>query len=462
MAAREGLVRFTMAKDVLSRHKPQAWKWLTDPNAHVRYKKAMESIQDAESKQKLQEYQRHAEENMVRFKERAKPAPKRVSVVSHNNLVAAQMKASERGQVPVVSFNSSPTWFGGAFFEGKGDAAEEAVFYSSTAPSLVKPLLRSGLIHLDERSGLYRYTPEGKRYLIGAKPMNQQQRNALETLTGESQPLATQVLLGTKPLVYTRTPLVRYRADDLYDDPEAVKTGYITDLPGSYLLLKPEDMTQFRPLFMAATNLSDDLLGLPPREGETKASAQLPVDWQDETFLKAWEADTRRRIAAELDTYLADQYAQQHHDREQAPLILGASGTGEYRNDPDRVAQIYAEEIEKRSPYLSDVSFAILTGQGFGARSHDAFHRVLDGMPLGTSPVKTFVMPGVGNPKPKSDDERLQEEATPPTSLDEKKPASDAWHTDCHARFHQPAAKEQEESPKNPQEAPEKGWCSIM
>ncbi|MGM9452782.1 hypothetical protein ACTAZI_05530 [Legionella bozemanae] len=52
----------------------------------------------------------------------------------------------------------------------------------------------------------------------------------------------------------------------------------------------------------------------------------------------------RRRIAAQLDTLILVG---------QPNVILGAWGCGEFKNEPQLVAEIYAEEIGKRAHFFN-------------------------------------------------------------------------------------------------------------
>ena len=116
----------------------------------------MESVDDATRTERLQALKHKAEENAKQFKEYNYKPSNRVQVIDSDHLMLAQQKHMNGSDVPVVSFNASPDWFGGAFFDAKGDAAEESLFYRSTAPSLVQPFLDKGFICVDEDTGVYR------------------------------------------------------------------------------------------------------------------------------------------------------------------------------------------------------------------------------------------------------------------------------------------------------------------
>lgn len=386
----------SVAQELISKKKPSFLRWFTDPLAGFRYKKAMESVDDATRTERLQALKHKAEENAKQFKEYNYKPSNRVQVIDSDHLTLAQQKHMNGSDVPVVSFNASPDWFGGAFFDAKGDAAEESLFYRSTAPSLVQPFLDKGFICVDEETGVYRYTLKGRRYLTGAMPMDEQQRAILRQINPDLDTNPQQVLLTKSPLVYTRSPLHQFEVENLHEYPEAFRTGLATDTGLSYNLLKPHKMTLFRPLFMASSDLSAGYMFDDLKETTSDQQTCVKVDWEDPNFLKTWASDCRRRIAAELDTYLIDQ----HGKPKQAPLILCASGIGCYQNSPHRVAKIYREELEKRSEFLDDVSFSIYTGSGFGKHGFRVFHQHLDGLKLGKNHNNELAQEARPSPSP--------------------------------------------------------------
>lgn len=94
---------------------------------------------------------------------------------------------------------------------------------------------------------------------------------------------------------------------------------------------------------------------------ELRAAAQ---DLRDGSHFS--ESNARRRIAAQLDTLVAQ--AVSH-------VVLGASGCGAFMNPAQRVAELYREEIQKRQHTFSVVAFAIYNA-GYGPDNYTPFQQV--------------------------------------------------------------------------------------
>ncbi len=84
------------------------------------------------------------------------------------------------------------------------------------------------------------------------------------------------------------------------------------------------------------------------------------------------ETSMRRKIAAQLDTMI---------EKNQEYAVLSAFGCGAFGNPPERVAQIYKEELEKRPGAFKGIKFAIL-----GESNVNVFKRELNGFTLTASP----------------------------------------------------------------------------
>ncbi|MDH3299902.1 MAG: DUF2263 domain-containing protein [Acidimicrobiia bacterium] len=81
------------------------------------------------------------------------------------------------------------------------------------------------------------------------------------------------------------------------------------------------------------------------------------------------ETETRRRIAAQLDTLTE---AGVRH------AVLSAFGCGAFANPPEPVAAIYRDELRVRRSDFDCVAFAIFH-PGYGPDNHPVFHRILVG-----------------------------------------------------------------------------------
>jgi hypothetical protein len=80
------------------------------------------------------------------------------------------------------------------------------------------------------------------------------------------------------------------------------------------------------------------------------------------------EAETRHRIAAQLDTLINSGIRH---------AVLGAMGCGAFRNPPREVACIYKEEITERLSHFSIIAFAIFAA-GYGPGNYAPFAEVFD------------------------------------------------------------------------------------
>jgi hypothetical protein len=78
------------------------------------------------------------------------------------------------------------------------------------------------------------------------------------------------------------------------------------------------------------------------------------------------ESNARKRVAAQLDTLV---------DQDVRHVVLGASGCGAFMNPTLRVAELYREEIEKRTHDFSVIAFAIYSA-GYGPDNYTPFQQV--------------------------------------------------------------------------------------
>jgi Uncharacterized protein conserved in bacteria (DUF2263) len=120
------------------------------------------------------------------------------------------------------------------------------------------------------------------------------------------------------------------------------------------------------------------------RGPEDRASADLGYRWlRDEHVFPFFELraaaqdlrdgspfeprETRRRIAAQLDTLRKD--GLRH-------AVLSAFGCGAFRNPANRVAEIYRDEIAARAEHFNVISFAIFA-PGYGPDNYTPFARLM-------------------------------------------------------------------------------------
>lgn len=181
----------------------------------------------------------------------------------------------------------------------------------------------------------------------------------MEKCGGKTDSSVYKVLFSREPRVCFRGPEVLLITSS-FDDP-----GSYIDKNQSYFFLPKSEVFTFYELRSAAPEFSSKPHGL------------------DHKALEQYKTDLRRRIAAQLDTLILEG---------ERNAILGAWGCGAFKNDPHLVAEIYCEEIEKRSNFFDHIVFPIInTGPH---NNHEIFERYLTGMKLGNVPsIDTTLKP---------------------------------------------------------------------
>ncbi|OEH47371.1 hypothetical protein lpari_01539 [Legionella parisiensis] len=158
---------------------------------------------------------------------------------------------------------------------------------------------------------------------------------------------------------FCKEPRVCFRGEELYFPPSSTdefrSSGYEPNPDISYLFLPSSSIFPFYELRSAA----------PEHFSESQS--------QEPRVLKAYENNLRRRIAAQLNTLILEgrPYA-----------ILGAWGCGAFKNDPELVAIIYAEEIRKRAHFFQHIMFPIINTNSH-SQNFDIFSEILVGIELG-------------------------------------------------------------------------------
>ncbi|MCW8399140.1 DUF2263 domain-containing protein [Legionella sp. PATHC038] len=334
-----------LIKEVHAAHKPSFVRGsLTGERwRHKSMGKTLDYIIDTN---KLKELHTQAQFNLSQWEQQKVSPPKSVEVVP-KDWGLATLEATKRHGVTYSVLNmANPEFPGGAALEG-GSAQEENMWHRSTcAQSLLDKI-----IYLDKATMTFRYTNMAKKLLEAKIKMTDKEYEALKQHNSQADAIAYKVLFNRHPRICFRGPEV-VPVTSGFDDEGSSKLAADSGL--SYSFLHPSTIFPFYELRSAAPEFS-----IEPHELAPKA-------------LQQYTTDLRRRIAAQLDTLIIEN---------KTHVILGAWGCGAFKNDPSVVAQIYAEEIEKRAHLFDHIVFPIInTGPH---DNYTVFDQCLTGMKLG-------------------------------------------------------------------------------
>ncbi|MCE0723023.1 MULTISPECIES: poly(ADP-ribose) glycohydrolase domain-containing protein [Legionella] len=316
-----------------------------------RYKsmgKTIEVITNLEEQKKLQQ---HATDNLKRWAKTKSSAPLKVEVVPKDWGSATFEATKEHGE-PYSVLNMANSLYPGGSVLGGGNAQEENMWHRTTCALS----LMDKWIEFDKTTYSFLYTEEGRKLVEARKKMTEVEITILkERCPGV---FSSDELYKT---LFSKKPRVCFRGEELYFDPssadEYLSRGYEPNPDLSYLFLPASSIFPFYELRSAA----------PEHFSESQS--------QEPKVLKAYEDNLRRRIAAQLDTLILE---------ERPYAIFGAWGCGAFKNDPERVAKIYAEEIEKRASFFQHILFPIIDTKS-NSQNFDIFSGVLTGIALGES-----------------------------------------------------------------------------
>ncbi|MCW8445569.1 DUF2263 domain-containing protein [Fluoribacter gormanii] len=301
--------------------------------------------------------QKAAIDNMKRWKELNSAAASsfvaRVEV-GYQDWGDATFKATKENAVTYTVLNpSSDRYPGGAGLEG-GSALEENIWHRSTCMLS----LMDKIVTLDKDTNLFVYTEEGTALVQGRKKMTAKERDILKERCSIIYPEEIyKTLHSTEPRICFRGPEIMLPST--MEDFGA--SGRVVSPELSYAFLPQDSIFPFYELRSAA----------PEHFAESQSTAPQ--------VLKEHREDIRRRIAAQLDTLIL---AGQTH------AVLGAWGCGAFKNEPELVAETYAEEIEKRAGFFQHLLFPILNTES-NSNNYDVFENVLNGMKLGDTKANT-------------------------------------------------------------------------
>lgn len=286
----------------------------------------LETVRAATHPSTLIKLEHNAKINLEKWAENSQPAPKRVQVLGED-WGEATFRATKTYGTPYAVLNmANATYPGGAFLEG-GSAQEENMFHRTTCVNS----LESDIIKYDKTTNSFCYTEYGERLLEAKVEVSETELQALQKARGEENLTAHKAFFDRSPRVCFRGPEILVYYTGFFGD-EVGRTVF-TDRKQSYTFLPTEKVFPFHELRSAA-----------PQQVHTK------VNLQNDTELNEYKAELRRRIASQLDTLILEK---------QPNVILSAWGCGAFQNVPDIVADIYAEEIEKRKDCFEHIVFAI-------------------------------------------------------------------------------------------------------
>ncbi len=314
---------------------------------HESMGKTLEVITDA---QKYKELQKKATANLHHWEKTKSAAPLTVEVVC-KDWGDATLEATKKYGVTYSVLNMANSLYpGGAVLEG-GSAQEENMWHRSTcALSLIDKIVK-----LDKNyTNMFVYTEEGRALLEVRKKMSAKER---DTLMEHCPIILPDEVYKT---FHSEIPRICFRGPEILlpetvDD--YVSRGYAASPDLSYSFLLPTSIFPFYELRAAA----------PEHFAESQSKAP--------GVLKAHQDDLRRGIAGILDTLILVG---------QPNASLGAWGCGEFKNEPELVAEIFGEEIEKRAQFFQHIMFPIINTNSH-SNNFEIFEKMLTGIKLGDS-----------------------------------------------------------------------------
>ncbi|CAM2885799.1 Uncharacterized protein conserved in bacteria [Legionella steigerwaltii] len=311
---------------------------------HESMGKTLNAITDL---RKYEELKKHAAENLTVWAQTKSEPPSEVEVVYQDWGDAAKHITRKYARLYAVLNMSNSLYPGGGSLEG-GSAQEENMWHRSTC---ARSLIDDIVTYDKDYNNTFLYTPKGKELVEGRRKMTEEELKTLEKRCKEAySPNACKTFYSEEPRICFRGPEVLLPPS--MDDYGANK---VADPDMSFPFLPPTSIFSFHELRSAA----------PEHFAESHSKAPEVV--------KEHREDVRRRIAAQLDTLIlaGKPYA-----------LLGAWGCGEFKNEPEVIAEIYAEEIEKRASFFQHIMFPIINTHS-QHNNFDIFEKILTGIKLG-------------------------------------------------------------------------------
>ncbi|WP_454785959.1 poly(ADP-ribose) glycohydrolase domain-containing protein [Legionella sp. WA2024007413] len=316
--------------------------------------KSMEKTIDHSTDPKLyNELKSHAAENLKAWEKEKVEPPQKVEVVCRDFGDAALEATKKHGRIYPILNMANSLFPGGAALEG-GSAQEENMWHRS---SCVRSLGSRG-IYYDETQKCFLYDEHARRLLTAEEQMSPEELESLGIRRGIKIPQAYKVFMNDEPQICFRGPeiLVPISSDEL-----ASKKQFVADSALSYTFLPKNKIFPFYELRSAAPELVD-----------------RTIDFKNEDSVREYTQDLSRRIGAQLDTLIL---------KGKTDAIMGAWGCGSFKNNPEVVAKIYSEEIEKRAQHFQHIIFPIIDAEH--RPNFEVFKKHLDGIKLGNLATKS-------------------------------------------------------------------------
>lgn len=285
-----------------------------------RYKSMEKTLDYVADSVKLQAIHHQAEINLSQWaKEQASPA-NLVEVVKKDWGLATLQATKKYGKSYAVLNMANPVFPGGGCLEGL-NAQEENIWHRSTC---ITSLLDNHVI-FDERSRSFYYNEMTTKMLEAKIKMSNAEHFKLKKICGSVGSVTYKAFFSKEPRVCFRGPEVQANSSGSVFTESIIPT--LLDINQSYFFLPKQDIFPFYELRSAA-----------PSHVALSEKAQ-------------YKDEIRRRIESQLDTLILEG---------QKNVTLGAWGCGVFKNDPEIVAEIYREEIEKRADFFEHIVFAII------------------------------------------------------------------------------------------------------
>lgn len=336
---------FSLIKELYAHHKPNFFSGLLSGKTwrHESMGKTLDCVTDPTHYNKLQN---HAADNIAIWSKNKSPSPSIVEVICQDWGQATFKATWLHGIIYTVLNMANSRFPGGAGLEG-GSAQEENMWHRSTC---IRSLLDKE-VYLNREENTFEYNEYARSLLEAKATMTNAELAILNTHYQHSNFPRYKVFLSAEPRICFRGPEI-----SLPTDTDSLGGGsFLADPELSYTFLPTSEIFPFYELRSAAP---ERVASGPKYESE-----------------KEYKTDIRRRIAAQLDTLIL---AGKSH------VVLGAWGCGAFHNDPKIVAQIYSEEIEKRSCFFQHILFPIIN---IGSRNnnYNVFDEYLSGIKLGNT-----------------------------------------------------------------------------
>lgn len=329
---------YDFIKEVYARNKPTAAHSLHYDTLwrYESFEKTLDYVADPVKRHKLHI---QAQLNLHQWAKESFSSPNLVEVVNKDWGSVTHEATKKYGKSYAVLNMANSSFPGGGVFEGL-NAQEENMWHRSTC---VSSLLDNHVI-FDENAESFLYDEMTKKMLEAKLEMSDEEHAILEQRGAKTDSVAYKAFFDRTSRVCFRGPEISKRFSDF----SFTESRMVISLDRllSYSFLPAQEIFPFYELRSAA-----------------------PMFDPKDPLLKE---QLRQGIASQLDTLILE--GQKH-------VVLGAWGCGVFKNDPELVAQIYREEIEKRADFFEHIIFAVLNSSGYD--KHTIFERKLSQIRLG-------------------------------------------------------------------------------